>query len=478
MELPQSFEERMARWLGAEYPDFRQALEAESVHGLRANRLKVTPEALAARLPFSLEPVPWAPDGFVYGQGERPSRHPYYFAGLYYLQEPSAMLPATLLDVRPGERVLDLCAAPGGKATQLAAALGGRGLLVVNDVHPKRIKALVHNLEVHGVKNAVVTNDYPAHLARVFPAFFDKVLVDAPCSGEGMFRKDPALINEWSLELVTWCIQQQKGLLRHAATMLKPGGRLVYSTCTFNPEENEAIIEWFLRRHPEFELVEVPRQPGWESGRPDWVDGGRPELARCIRLWPHRVRGEGHFVAVLQKRGDAETAVDAARAQRTGPPPHLGKQALEVTPPDPWMAEAVARFEARHFTRPVLTGNERTLVRFGRRLFLMPPNLPDLSAVRLVRPGWLIGDVKKDRYRPSSALALALSVDDVQPERCVHLPSDADEVMAYLRGEPLARTLLPGWNLVTVDGYPLGWLRQLPGRQKNLYPDAWRIKKI
>ncbi|HEY8342312.1 MAG TPA: RsmB/NOP family class I SAM-dependent RNA methyltransferase [Calditerricola sp.] len=477
MELPQPFEERMVRWLGEEYAAFRQALEAESVHGLRANRLKVAPEALAARLPFALEPVPWAPDGFVYGQGDRPSRHPYYFAGLYYLQEPSAMLPATLLDVRPGERVLDLCAAPGGKATQLAAALGGRGVLVANDVHPKRIKALVHNLEVQGVTNAVVTNDYPAHLARVFPAYFDKVLVDAPCSGEGMFRKDPALINEWSLDRVNWCIQQQKGLLRHAATMLRPGGLLVYSTCTFNPEENEAIIEWFLRRHPEFELVDVPHQPGWAGGRPDWVDGGRPELARCIRLWPHRVRGEGHFVAVLRKSDAADAAGDVERVPPTGRPPHQGKQALEVVPPDPWMVEAVARFEAHHFTRPVLTAEGRTLIRFGRRLFLMPSNLPDLSAVRLVRPGWLIGDVKKDRYRPSPALALALSVDDIRPERCVNLPADSDEVMAYLHGEPLGQPLTPGWNLVAVDGYPLGWMRQLPDRQKNAYPEAWRLSK-
>ncbi|RAV09516.1 RsmB/NOP family class I SAM-dependent RNA methyltransferase, partial [Paenibacillus contaminans] len=334
IKLPDAFVERMSVMLGDEFEAFMRSYDEPRYYGLRINTLKVQALRFAGELsPFGrLQPVQWASDGFYYEEGERPGKHPYYHAGLYYIQEPSAMAPVELLDVQPGERVLDLCAAPGGKSTQIAAKLGGKGLLVSNDNSAERVKALVKNIELSGVRNAVVLNETPERLAPVFAGFFDKILIDAPCSGEGMFRKEEEMAKQWERHSVERCVIMQRDILGQAASMLKPGGRIVYSTCTFAPEENECMIAEFVAAFRDFRIVPAETQHGFDSGHPDWVAAVKAGAAEAgseaagadaaaavrgtVRLWPHRLKGEGHFVAVLEHTGANGGAAAAAAGPR------------------------------------------------------------------------------------------------------------------------------------------------------------------
>ena len=319
MKLPERFVEKMRRLLGPEAEAFFASYDRPRHYGLRVNGLKTEPEQWRAGSPFGgrLAPVPWAKGAYYYDGEDRPGKHPHYYAGLYYIQEPSAMAPAELLDPKPGDRVLDLCAAPGGKSTQIASLLQGQGVLVANDNAGERTKALAKNIERAGVRNAVITNEEPAALAARFAGWFDRVLVDAPCSGEGMFRKDESMVAEWEKHSVERYAVMQRDILRHAAAMLKPGGTLVYSTCTFSPEENEAQIAALLADDPKLEIVPVTHAYGWSPGRPEWVgmaaagqDGIDADklagLADTVRLWPHRTEGEGHYVAVLRRRPEPD----------------------------------------------------------------------------------------------------------------------------------------------------------------------------
>ena len=300
LELPEEFASRMKEMLGEEYDAFLESYQLPRSYGLRVNTGKITGEALREQAPFALRQIPWVKEGYFYGEGDIPARHPYYAAGLYYLQEPSAMTPASRLPVEPGERVLDLCAAPGGKATALGAALGGQGLLVANDISNSRARALLRNLELFGISNAFVTSETPAKLAEVFPGFFDKILVDAPCSGEGMFRKDPAVMKTWEAGRPEYFAGLQREIVRQAVRMLRPGGKMLYSTCTFSREENEGTISWLLKEFPEMELLPMEGYEGFDGGRPQWGDGNSA-LTRCVRIWPHKMDGEGHFLALLEK---------------------------------------------------------------------------------------------------------------------------------------------------------------------------------
>ena len=293
MELPECYIEKMRQLLGEEFPAYMESFEKPSVNGLRVNTGKVAAERLADLLPYELEEVPWIGNGFYYPSGDRLSKDVYYYAGLYYLQEPSAMTPASLLPVEPGDLVLDVCAAPGGKSTELGVKLKGRGMLVSNDISNSRAKALLKNLELFGIPNICVTSETPEKLAGVFPEFFDKILVDAPCSGEGMFRRDKDMVKSWQEKGPEYYCEIQKEIVEQAVSMLKPGGYLLYSTCTFDREEDEEIIEEALSRHPELELVKLPLFEGA-------VDGFG--LSGCIRLFPHRIKGEGHFIALLHKK--------------------------------------------------------------------------------------------------------------------------------------------------------------------------------
>ena len=308
--LPQEFLDRMRQMLGEEYPAFVESYEKEKYQALRVNALKADCKRLKEEAAFSLEPVPWETNGFYYGKEDAPGKHPYHEAGVYYIQEPSAMAPAAYLEAKPGERVLDLCAAPGGKTTQIASYMKGQGILISNEIHPARAKILSENVERMGIPNAMVTNESPQKLADTFSEYFDRIMVDAPCSGEGMFRKNEIACEEWSLENVEICAKRQDEILDRAASMLKPGGRIVYSTCTFAPAENEGSISRFLEHHSDFSIVEAEHFKGMEGGVADWVDNPACGIEKTIRLWPNKLHGEGHYVAVLQKDGTCDASYE------------------------------------------------------------------------------------------------------------------------------------------------------------------------
>ncbi|MBY0201897.1 RsmB/NOP family class I SAM-dependent RNA methyltransferase [Paenibacillus cucumis (ex Kampfer et al. 2016)] len=321
VQLPLDFAERMKRLLGDEFESFIQSYEQSPHAGLRINTLKISMEQFKEIAPFDLRPIPWCETGFYVPHGVKPGLHPYYHAGLYYIQEPSAMAPVEQLNVQPGDRVLDLCAAPGGKSTQIAAKLQGKGVLVTNDIHSERTKALAKNVELYGVRNAVVLNESPERIADAFPHYFDKVLIDAPCSGEGMFRKDEDMVKSWEHHSVEKCVLMQRDILETAARLLAPGGTIVYSTCTFAPEENEAMIAEFLKLNRDFAVVNIADTAGFAPGRPDWVREMLPDQATeteevldqtrgTARLWPHLLEGEGHYVAVIKHSDESNLELD------------------------------------------------------------------------------------------------------------------------------------------------------------------------
>lgn len=441
--LPDGFLTRMQQLLGAEADAFAASYDRPRSVGLRLNPLKTdTPPALDA---FSLVPVPWEKNGFYYDAATRPGLSVYHDAGVYYLQEPSAMAPAGLLDVQPGERVLDLCAAPGGKSTQLAAALRGEGLLVCNEIHPKRARILAGNIERLGIANALVLNEHPQRLAERFAGWFDKILVDAPCSGEGMFRKEEAAVTDWSEETVEMCARRQREILHSAAQMLRGGGRLVYSTCTFSPQENEGTVSAFLREHPDF-FIEAVDAPWFAPGRPEWVKDPMPGLEHTFRLWPHLLRGEGHYAAVLRRRGDAEPT------------------ALPEEPSCRLPEELCAFCRAGGAALP-----EGKAVQFGNTIYLAPKALPSLRALKVLRAGLELGQVLRGRFEPAHAWALWLK----SAEPCVDLSADAPELCRYLAGESIPGDAR-GWTLVRVDGLSLGWAKGSAGQLKNHYPKALR----
>jgi NOL1/NOP2/sun family putative RNA methylase len=521
IRLPEPFVARMRVLLGDEFDDWLASYGAPRRYGLRVNTLKTDGESYRMRSPLSagLKPVPWAEAGYYYSEEDRPGKHPHYHAGLYYIQEPSAMAPAELLDVRPGHRVLDLCAAPGGKSTQIAAKLKGQGLLVANDNARERTKALARNLELAGVRNAVVLNEEPERLVPVFRAFFDRILVDAPCSGEGMFRKDESMIADWLRHPAAHWTSMQREILRHAAEMLAPGGVLVYSTCTFSPEENEERIAELLAERPDFEVVPVPPAHGWAPGRPDWVslegiDRRHVDaVAGTVRLWPHRIEGEGHYAAVLRRKVEAgresvavnprpggpddesagtpgrprlKTRQYAGRRGNGGKPGQRGKargyiaNVSDADPVDAWRS-----FQEELL--PGLGGLPGRLVAVGEKLYAQPAGVPDLSGLSVVRHGWLLGEARRGRFAPSQALAMGLAAEEAA--RRVEYGADEPEALKYLKGEtlplePERLTLRPGedgrlpdaagYALVCIDGYPVGWGKLRDGLLINERAPGWR----
>lgn len=455
--LPAEFEERMMRLLGEDYEAFHRSYEENKYQALRLNPVKTTAKQLAAQVDWQLTPVPWCGTGFYYPEEAQPGKHPYHSAGVYYMQEPSAMAPAAYLNACPGERVLDLCAAPGGKCTQIAADMQGEGLLVCNEIHPARAKILSENVERLGIGHALVTNETPERLAERFPGFFHRIMVDAPCSGEGMFRKNPEAVQEWSGEHVQMCARRQDGILSCAARMLMPGGRIVYSTCTFAPEENEGTVSRFLAEHPDYELEAVPKYPGMEPGRPQWTPDPAEGIERAIRLFPHRLRGEGHFVAVLRKSGSITFSNLTIR--RSG-----GILAEREVP-------EYGQFRHENLTEAgsKVTGD---LVLFGEQLYRLPEEAPDMKGLKVLRPGLHLGTLKKGRFEPAHALALYLKAGEVR--RRIDLSADDSRVAAYLRGETFPYEGEKGWYLICVDGYSLGWGKLAGGVVKNHYPKGLR----
>lgn len=485
--LPETFKERMKALLGKEYDAYEACFEKRHYGGLRVNTLKLSPEEYQKLSPIELKRVPWIENGFYYDESEQPSKHPYYYGGLYYLQEPSAMTPASLLPVKPGDKVLDLCAAPGGKSTELAAKLKGQGLLVANDISNSRAKALLKNIELFGVRNAVVVSEAPAKLAGTFEGYFDKILVDAPCSGEGMFRKTPAIIKNWEQYGVDYYNKLQKEIILTAVKMLKPGGYLLYSTCTFSPEENEGTMMFLKKEAPEMELVPAIPEPfmtteefeklrkedqdrlrnikekqgvsyeGFDFGKPDWVPGGADELRHCLRLWPHKLEGEGHFVALLRKREKEEN-----------------KQHQEYLPGI--RDQKLLSEEAREFLSQLKIDVDwnRIMVKEDR-LFLLPEGIVDMKGLRILRSGLFLGEMKKNRFEPSQALASALKMDEYN--NVYHLKAGDEDVIRYLKCESitLKEPCKDGFVLVCVDGFPLGFGKVSKGSFKNKYLPGWRL---
>ena len=455
IRLPEKFEKRMRELLGPEYESFAKGYEKDHAAGLRVNTMKLSPEKFEPIAPVSVRKIPWVTNGFYYDADvEQPAKHPYYFAGMYYIQEPSAMTPAAVLPVTPGERVLDLCAAPGGKSTELAAKLNGEGVLVSNDISNSRAKALLKNLELFGTKNAVIISEPPAKLAERFTGYFDKILVDAPCSGEGMFRKSPAIIKNWEQYGVEYYQKLQREILPSAVKMLKPGGMLLYSTCTFSPEEDEDTLLFLLREYPELSMADPNiTYEGFAKGRPEWVDGPE-ELEKAIRIWPHRMEGEGHFVALLQKSADADT--ETYRSERIRPAK---------------LSEEAEAFLSRISLKLV---PERIVAR-EEKLYYLPEGLPELSGLRILRTGLLLGEMKKNRFEPSQALACALKAEEY--ENCYNLSAEDEDVIRYLKCETITAKMpvKDGFVLVCVDGYPLGWGKAAGGVIKNKYLAGWRM---
>lgn len=500
--IPEKFKERMKLLLGGEYEDFMAALEQERYQALRVNPMKMDREEFLRKAPFSLSPVPWEENGFYYEKKEnlpQPGKHPWHEAGVYYIQEPSAMSAVPFLEAGPGERILDLCAAPGGKSTQIAAAMRGEGLLVCNEIHPARAGVLSENVERMGVRNALVLNETPDRLADRFPGFFDRILVDAPCSGEGMFRKNEAAGEEWSPENVQMCAGRQREILEYAYQMLRPGGRLCYSTCTFAPAEDEGSVGWLIKKHPDMHVLPVPMPEGFVPGRPEWAfmedtekmeeaeetadPVSRPasgtesplasELERTMRLWPHRLRGEGHFVAVLEKEGatgaKGRTEEAGMDGQETEKPSAKrtrrrdGEKGLEE--------REYAEFSAfaRENLRVQLSG---IYLRFGEQLYLAPEETPALRGLKALRPGLHLGTVKKNRFEPSHALALTLKPEDVV--HAVRLDTEGRQVKDYLNGLTFPAEGEKGWYLICADGCSLGWGKLAGGIMKNHYPKGLR----
>ena len=427
--LPVEFLERMEKQLGEEYPAFLESLERPRAVALRFNPLK----GQQPSLPFVMQSVPWEPMGYYYDPEARPGLHPLHEAGVYYLQEASAMAPVTLLDPQPGERVCDLCAAPGGKTTQIAGRMAGEGFLLCNEINPKRAKILSRNIERMGVANALVTNEHPKNLADRYEGFFDRVLVDAPCSGEGMFRKEEAAVTDWSQETVLMCANRQKEILQSAAKLLKPGGRLVYSTCTFAPEENEQVVSSFLTNHPEFTALEITAP---------WFAAGENGT---FRMWPHKLLGEGHFAAVLQKTAGEEGSPAMEQPQKL---------------PRQWLDFA----KTLQITLPA-----GKAVLFGTSLYWAPEDMPSLRGIKVMRPGLELGEVKKDRFEPAHALALWLKT----AANTVDFSAESNEMKAYMHGQTLPASK-KGWCLVMADGYSIGWGKGDGNTLKNHYPKGLR----
>ncbi len=447
--LPSKFIDEMKEMLGDEFDDFLASYDEDYYRGIRCNTLKITPSEFEKKVPFVSEKVDWVQNGYYTSEDEQPAKHPYYFAGLYYIQEPSAMMPASQLPVEPGDRVLDLCAAPGGKTTELGAKLKGEGVLVSNDISASRAKALVKNVELFGIKNAVVVSESPDKLAERLEGYFDKILVDAPCSGEGMFRKVHSIAKNWEQYGSQYYADIQRTVLPSAVKMLKPGGMMIYSTCTFSKLEDEDSISFILENNPDMELIE------------------------SHKLFPHKIKGEGHFVALLHKK-DTATALAVESSAKDG------KEKGTINKYDPKVRSKYKKISDEAFDFFESIGFKIDVSRLWvneDRINMLPEDAPDLSRLRVLRTGLFLGEMKKGRFEPSQSLALALKAEEYP--NVLDLKLDDDRVVRYLKCESIDvedGEVNDGYCLVAVDGYPLGWGKVDKGRFKNKYLPSWRLQ--
>jgi 16S rRNA C967 or C1407 C5-methylase (RsmB/RsmF family)/NOL1/NOP2/fmu family ribosome biogenesis protein len=470
--LPGAFEARMRELLGPEAPAFLASYRRPAQRAVRANPLKLDPAALPGLLGIPPDPVPWSPEAWFLPDGVRVGDTLAHAAGLCYVQEPSALAVAEALDVRPGHRVLDLAAAPGGKATQVAGRLGGQGVVVANEVQRGRVQALADNLDRWGSPRTVLAGETVARLAEALPGGFDRVLLDAPCSGEGLFRRNPAAAAQWRPGHVPGSAERQRGLLADAARLVRPGGALVYSTCTFAPEENEQQVARFLTANPDWELLQVPLHPGFAPGRPDWAPGRPPELSRTVRLWPHHLRGEGHFIAkFVHPEGPGAARSNPTRRDRGPRRGSVADRKLKGAGLSTASREVAGAW--RGFVADALEGDPGEVTVAGERAYLVPDPEVAGAGVRLVRPGLLVGRARPGRFEPAHALAMAAGAVTARRVREV----DDHEAAAFVRGETLASGGVAGWTLVSWNGWPLGWGRAAGGVLKNHYPKGLRTMR-
>ncbi len=447
MQLPEKFQNSMIELLGESgYEQYLSSFQSERIYGLRVNTSKISVEDFVKICPFEITPVPWIPNGFYYSSEVNPAKHPYYFAGLYYLQEPSAMTPACVLPVNKGDKVLDLCAAPGGKTTELGARLRGSGLLVSNDISASRAKALLKNIEVFGIPNVLLTCEYPQKLEEVFTGFFDKILVDAPCSGEGMFRKDNKLIKSWESKGPDEYAPLQRSILDSAANMLKDGGMILYSTCTFSRIEDEDNVKGFLSSHPEFSLERIFDYEGFVRGF---------GMEEAIRLFPHRLKGEGHFVALMRKSGAPSDNTGSFERRKKALPAELTE----------FLSHTGIDYD---YDRIIIA---------GEKAYYLPEYDIPLKGIRILRSGLLLGELHKNRFEPSQALAMTMEPDKF--DTTINLSADDVNCIKYLKGETIevAAADICGNGkdiLVCVDGFPLGFGRLNNTTIKNKYLPGWR----
>lgn len=429
VNLPQAFIERMKETLPEQEREaFFAVYGLPPVKGVRVNALKISGEDYEKMSPFSLKRVPWA-ENCYYTAGEKVGAHPHHFAGLLYSQEPTATSAVPKLEIKKGEKVLDLCSAPGGKGTQAAAYLEGEGFIVLNEPIFSRAQILSSNVERMGVRNAVVLSEYPEKLAAFFGEYFDKILIDAPCSGEGMFRKnEKEAIGEWSEENVALCATRQKEILNEGTKMLKKGGRMVYSTCTFSEAEDEGQVRDYLENHPEMRLV------------------------FCEKLLPHKVKGEGHFVAVFEKTAEGETAF-------------VKELKAKISP----SSEKIYRA----FEREFLSIRFENLYEAGATVYALPRGVFDWKKLRLLRAGVKLGEIKNGRFEPAHSLACCLKKEECK--NFVDYPSDDKRVDKFLRGETVEdENAKNGWLVVCADGYPVGLGKAVGGTVKNHIPKGLR----
>ncbi len=454
MELPKLFEDNMIALLGDEFEAYKACLDKPMYHGIRINTMKISVEDFLKINPFHLKPVPWCDNGFYYDEKlDKPSKHPYYFAGLYYIQEPSAMTPAAVIPVEKGDRVLDICAAPGGKSTELAAKLDGTGVLVSNDISASRAKALLKNLEVFGATNALIISEAPYKLSERFAGYFDKILIDAPCSGEGMFRKSNSMITAWENNGNQLFSDLQISILKEVVKMLKPGGKILYSTCTFAPLENEKSVEYLLSLDEELNICDFDKYEAFDSGHPEWSDSGNEDLYKCARIWPHRIEGEGHFVALVEKSGQSTNSLN------------YGSYPIK---------KAKLTKEAMDFFALMNKEFDSNRIEMSQdKLYYIPDTFPAVRGLRILRCGLYLGEVKKNRFEPSQSLAMSLKASDFT--NVINLRAEDDRVSKYLKGETIEAEGKNGWALVCVDSFPLGWGKLNNGILKNKYLPGWRL---
>lgn len=457
MQLPIEFEKRMQLLLMEDYPSFIEGYRHPIRRGLRVNTNKITVAEFLQLFPHKLSPSPFAVNSFYLDAEHKAGSDPLHHAGAYYMQEPSAASAVEILDPQPGERVLDLCAAPGGKSTQIATALGDTGLLWSNEYVPARARILQQNLERWGLRNIVVSNQDTGRLCDGLSGYFDAVLVDAPCSGEGMFRKEPQALTEWSLDNIRLCASRQDTILTNAANAVRPGGRLVYSTCTFAPEENEGAVARFLSQHPDFVLDPISVSwgcPGFTTERirpfcPDITD--HVDLTGCRRIFPQH-GGEGHFIARFRRLGEDGFA-----------PSHT------VVPQKNPYAQAAVQLYAECFC-DTPNGIFSTM---GEQVRLLPTLLPDCRGLGVLSAGVAVATVCKNRLEPTHGIFVASHAENCR--RHIDFSPADPRLIAFLHGEEIHCDGEKGWTAVCVSGIPVGFGKVSGGKLKNRYPKGLRL---